>query len=177
MAETQYVTIGRTRKAHGLLGELKVSIEERYLEDFMKNERIFLEVKGVKLPYFIANVRGGGEMILKLEEVDNRDTATLLQGRDVLLRTQDILPDHAREFEVEEEEGLEYEHLAGFMLVDDTLGEIGIIDEVLEMPQQEMAFLKYKGREVLVPLNEQFIHAVDEENRRVLVDLPDGLLD
>lgn len=177
MAEPQYITIGRTRKAHGLSGELKVSIEERYLEDFMKNERIFLEVKGVKIPYFIASVRGGGEMILKLEEVDNRDTATLLQAREVMLREQDILPDHAREFEVEEEEGLEYEHLAGYTMIDETLGEVGVIDEVLEMPQQEMAFLKYKNREVLVPLNTQFILSVDEPNRRVLMDLPDGLLD
>ena len=177
MAETQYVIIGRTRKAHSLTGELKITIEERYLEDFMKNERIFLDVKGVKIPYFIDNVRGGGEMIVKLEEVDNRDTATLLQSRDVLLRQQDILPDHAREFEVEEEAGLEYAHLAGFMLVDETQGEIGIIDEVLEMPQQEMAFLKYKDREVLVPLNDQFIKSIDQQNRRVMVDLPDGLLD
>ncbi|MBC7775307.1 MAG: 16S rRNA processing protein RimM [Phycisphaerae bacterium] len=177
MAETQYVTIGRTRKAHSLTGELKVFIEERYLEDFMKNERIFLEIKGVKIPYFIANVRGAGEMIVKLEEVDNRDTATLLQSRDVLLRQQDILPDHAREYEVEDDDALEYDHLTGFMLVDETMGEIGLIDEVLEMPQQEMAFLKYKGREVLIPLNEHFIRSIDEQNRRVLVDLPEGLLD
>lgn len=177
MAEPQYVIIGRTRKAHSLTGELKVSIEERYLEDFMKNERIFLDIKGLKVPYFIAGVRGGGEMILKLEEVDNRDTALLLQSREVLLREQDLLPDHAREFEFEEEEGLQYGHLAGFMLVENTLGEIGIIDEVLEMPQQEMAFLKYKNREVLVPLNEQFIHKISVEDQRVWMDLPEGLLE
>ena len=78
MAEVQYVTIGRTRKAHSLTGELKISIEERYLEDFMKNERIFLEIKGAKVPYFIDNVRGGGEMIVKLEEVDNVISGLLL---------------------------------------------------------------------------------------------------
>jgi 16S rRNA processing protein RimM len=95
----------------------------------------------------------------------------------VLLREQDILPDHKREFEFEEEEGLEYEHLAGYTLVDETLGAIGVIDEVLEMPQQEMAFLKYKNREVLVPLNEQLIRSIDEAKRQVIMDLPDGLLD
>ena len=63
------------------------------------------------------------------------------------------------------------------LMVDALLGEIGIIDEVLEMPQQEMAFLKYKERDVLVPLNEQFIQSIDEANRQVMVDLPDGLLD
>lgn len=177
MAEIQYVTIGRTRKAHGLAGELKVSVEEKFLEDFLKNERIFLDVRGAKIPYFIAKVRGGGEMILKLEEVDNRDAAVALQSRDILLREQDIIPDHLREFEVEEEDTLEYGFLEGFTLADKNLGEIGTVGEVLEMPQQEMAFLQYKGREVLIPLNEQLIISIDESNKRLTMDLPEGLLD
>jgi 16S rRNA processing protein RimM len=177
MTAPTYVIIGRTRKAHGLTGELKVTIEERYLEDFLKNERIFLDIKGVKIPYFISNVRGGGEMILKLEEVDDRDAATVLQAREVLLREQDILPDHVREYEVEEEPGLQFARLAGYQIVDVTLGEVGVIDEVLDMPQQEMAFLQYNGQEVLVPLNNQLINSIDDTNRRVLMDLPDGLLD
>jgi len=177
MAEPQYITIGRTRKAHGLTGELKMSIEDRYLEDFMKNERIFLEVKGLKLPYFIDSVRGGGELIVKLEEVDDRDAATVLQAREIMLREQDILAEEEREFEVEEEQGLVYEYLTGFLMIDNERGEIAPITEVLEMPQQEMAFLTYKGREILIPLNEQFVQRVDAEQRRVYVDLPDGLLD
>ncbi|MCC7465690.1 MAG: 16S rRNA processing protein RimM [Saprospiraceae bacterium] len=177
MAEPNYVVIGRTRKAHGLTGELKVSIEERFLEDFLKCERIFIEVKGVKIPYFIENVRGGGEIILHLEEVNDRDAAIALQSRDILLREQDILPEHMREIEVEEEEGLEYAFVEGFMLSDKSLGNIGVVKEVLEMPQQEMAFLDYKGREVLIPLNDQLILEVDENRKQILMNLPDGLLD
>ena len=177
MAENPYVTIGYTRKAHGIAGELKLFIEERYLEDFLKNERIFIDVKGTKIPYFVANVRGKGEMILKLEEVDNRDAAFSLQSREVQLRVQDLIPDHQRELEIEEEEMLTYGHLTGFRLLDKTLGEVGVIDEVLEMPQQEMAFLKYKNREVLIPLNEQLITSIDEKGKTVLMDLPEGLLE
>jgi 16S rRNA processing protein RimM len=177
MTETQYVNIGYTKKTHGIGGELKLVIEERFLEDFMKNERIFLDVKGVKIPYFVANVRGKGEMILKLEEVDSRESAYMLQSREVSLREQDMIPEHKREFEIEEEETLEYEHLAGFMLVDNTAGAIGRIEEVLEMPQQEMAFLQYKNREVLIPLNEQYITSIDEKEKKVFMDLPEGLLD
>lgn len=176
MAENPYILIGHTRKAHGITGELKLHVDERYLEDFLKNERIFLDVKGTKIPYFVANVRGKGEMILHLEEVDNRDTALLLQGREVYLREKDLLLEEEREIEYVEET-LEYEHLIGFLLVDKTLGEIGAITEVLEMPQQEMAFLKYKGREVLVPLNGQLIVEVDTPGKKVVMDLPEGLLD
>ncbi|MCW5923757.1 MAG: 16S rRNA processing protein RimM [Saprospiraceae bacterium] len=177
MAENQYINIGYTKKMHGLKGELKLVIEERFLEDFLKNERIFLDVKGAKVPYFVANVRGKGEMILQLEEVDNRDSAFALQSREVFLREQDLIPDEQRELETEEEQALEYEHLVGFLLIDKYLGDIGHIEEVFEMPQQEMAFLKHKGREVLIPLNPQFITSVDEKTEKVYVDLPEGLLE
>ena len=174
--ETQYVNIGYTKKTHGIGGELKFVIEEQYLEDFLRNERIFLNVKGSQVPYFVVNVRGKGEMILKLEEVDSREAAFTLQSREVFLREQDLVPGHQRELEVEEET-LEYEHVAGFLLVDKTAGEVGRIEEVLDMPQQEMAFLKHKGRDVLIPLNEQFIISIDEKAKKVFADLPEGLLD
>jgi 16S rRNA processing protein RimM len=45
------------------------------------------------------------------------------------------------------------------------------------MPQQEMAFLDYRGREVLIPLNEQLIISIDETQKHILMDLPEGLLD
>ncbi len=176
MAENQYIGIGYTKKTHGLKGELKLIVEDRYLEDFLKNERIFVDVKGTKVPFFITNVRGKGEMILKLEDVDSLDVAYGLQSREIFLREKDLVPDHERELEIEEET-LEYEHLTGFLLRDKNLGEIGTIEEVLEMPQQEMALLKYKGREVLVPLNERFVVTVDDKTKTVHTDLPEGLLD
>lgn len=176
MTENQYIGIGYTKKTHGLKGELKLIVEDRYLEDFLKNERIFVDVKGTKVPFFITNVRGKGEMILKLEDVDSLDVAYGLQSREIFLREKDLVPDHERELEIEEET-LEYEHLTGFLLTDKNLGEIGTIEEVLEMPQQEMALLKYKGREVLVPLNERFVVTVDDKTKTVHTDLPEGLLD
>ncbi len=172
-----YVNIGYTRKAHGLSGELKFAIEEQFLEDFLKNERIFIAVRSSKIPYFIANVRGKGELIVQLEDVDNRDAAQLLQSKEIFLREQDIIPDKEREIEVPDEDELEYERLVGYLIVDQIMGDIGAIDEVLEMPQQEMAFLKHKGRDVLIPLNDQMIISIDEVNKKVLMDLPDGLLD
>jgi 16S rRNA processing protein RimM len=177
MSDSQYINIGYTKKAHGLKGELKVHVEDKYLEDFLKNERIFIDVRGSKMPYFIAEVRGGGEMILSLEEVDNRDSAQALQSKGIFLRPQDLIPDHLREFEPVEEEVLEYAHLAGYTIQDQTIGAVGTIDEVLEMPQQEMAFLRFKGREVLVPLNAGLILRVDQIQRIVHMDLPEGLLD
>ncbi len=171
----QYINIGYTRKAHGLEGELKCSIEERYEEDFLSNERIFIDIKGSKVPYFIANVRGKGEMILQLEEVTNRDQAIPLQSKGIFLREQDLIPDEERELEMEEET-LRYGQLTGYLLRDRTLGDIAVINEVLDMPQQEMAFLLYQNREILIPLNEHLIVSIDDAKKTVLMDLPEGLV-
>ena len=176
MTDNQYINIGYTKKTHGLKGEIKLVVEDRYLEDFLKNERIFVDVKGAKVPFFIAGVRGKGEMILKLEDVDSLDAASGLQSREIFLREQDLVPRHERELDIEEET-LEYEHVTGFLLVDKTAGEVGLIDEVIEMPQQETAMLKHRGRDVLIPLNEQFVVSVDEKAKKVFTDLPEGLLD
>ncbi|HMX40810.1 MAG TPA: ribosome maturation factor RimM [Saprospiraceae bacterium] len=172
-----YVTIGHTKKTHGIAGELKAHIEERYLEDFLKNERIFLDVKGTKVPYFIRNVRGGKDYIIHLEDVDTREAAYALQSREMLLRESDLIPDTEREIEIDGEETLQYAHLVGYQIKDQRLGLVGSIEEVLEMPQQEMAFLTYKGREVLIPLHPHLIISIDDEAQTVQMDLPDGLLD
>jgi len=177
MAEIEYINIGYTRKTHGLKGELKAVIEERFLEDFMKNERIFLEIKTIMVPYFIVEVRGGGELIIALEDIKSKESAETLQARQIYLRKKDLVPDSKRLMPIEEEETLEYAYMAGYTITDQTLGVVGPIDEVLEMPQQEMAFLKYKGKDVLIPLNAQLIVSVDKTARTVLMDLPEGLLD
>jgi 16S rRNA processing protein RimM len=111
-----------------------------------------------------------------LEDVEDRDAAQAIQSKEIFLREQDLIPDKEREFEVPDD-SLEYEGLVGFMLLDKTRGEIGTIEEVLEMPQQEMALLKFNGREILIPLNTQFIVEIDEIKRQVMMDLPEGLLD
>ncbi|MEQ1744165.1 MAG: hypothetical protein ABMA02_01980 [Saprospiraceae bacterium] len=70
----------------------------------------------------------------------------------------------------------EYGYLVGFMLKDQSVGEIGIVQEVLELPQQEMAVVLWKGKEVLVPLNTAFVVSIDLARKEVVTDLPDGLL-
>lgn len=177
MNQQEYVSIGRIRKAHGITGEIKVSVEDRYLEDFLKNERVFIDLKSTKIPYFISSVRGESEMIVRLEEVDDRNAAIALHGKEIFLRKQDLIPDDEREFEPEEEYATQYGFLNGYTVTDKNTGPAGVISEVVEMPQQEMAFVLHNGKEVLIPLNESLIVSIDRENKTLLMDLPEGLLD
>lgn len=167
-----YIQIGYTRKTHGIAGELKAVVEEPFEDLFLDADRVFLDIKGNKQPFFIKHIRGGGDLIVLFEDVANREDALLLQSRGIFLPENEV----PAEALVEPEDEREYGYILGYQMTDQTLGVIGTVDEVLVMPQQEMAVVTYQGREVLIPLNEHFVVAVDETARRVTVSLPEGLL-
>ena len=167
-----YTQIGFTKKTHGVAGELKVFVEEHLEDIFLEADRVFLEIRGNKQPYFIETIRGGGDLIVKFEDVKNREDAIPLQSKAVFLPASEVPADLEPEAPP-----MAYARVTGYLLVDATAGDIGAVEEVLEMPQQEMAVVHYQGREVWVPLNPQFVRSIDDAGRKVLVDLPEGLLD
>ncbi|MEO0779705.1 MAG: 16S rRNA processing protein RimM, partial [Bacteroidota bacterium] len=102
--------------------------------------------------------------------------ASRMSNRPLLLRSQDLLPAEERTLELEEE-GLEYQRCVGFLLTDVQTGPVGTIVEILEYPQQEMAVVRQEAREWLIPLHAGLIHELDEAERVLRMDLPEGLLD
>lgn len=168
----EYTQIGFTKKTHGIAGELKVFIEEPYEDIFLEADRVFLEIRGAKQPFFIESIRGAGDLIVKFEDIKVREDAILLQSKPVFLPAAEI-PDDLDASEPEPE----HAGLTGYLIEDKTAGTIGHIREVIEVPQQEMAVVQYQGREILIPLNPLFIQKIDHKAKIVRMDLPEGLLE
>ncbi len=165
--------IGSTKKPHGLKGELKLYVEEKYVEDLMNAEILMIDIKGRPTPFFIEDIRFGNNIIAKFEDVNTPEAAMSIANKEISLRESDLIPDDEREIEIET---MPYEHCIGYTIVNE--GEtVGVIDNIVEYPQQEMAILNYKNKEVLVPLNQHFIKKVDDKNKVIEMVLPEGLLD
>ena len=169
----EFVKVGKTQKAHGIKGELKLHVEDHFIVDLFETEALFVEIKGQKIPYFIENLQEGNALILKLEGVDTRTESEQLMHKDVYMNRDDIsLSD-----EIIASEGLVYKFTEGFKIVDILYGEIAEIEEVVEFPQQEMAYVTFKNKTLLLPLHPNFVVEVDRENKILTMNLPEGLLD
>ncbi len=168
-----YLEIGKIKKPHGLNGELKATIDERYYADINEVEAFFVALEGDHAPYFIESLRGSSTIILKFEDIDSKEDASLFTNKRLYLRRQDVT---LSEEEINDT-GMEYSFLEGFTLHVEELGEIGKILRVEEFPQQEMATVQYQEKELFLPLLEQWITAVDKAQKIVQMDLPEGLLD
>jgi 16S rRNA processing protein RimM len=170
----EFIKIGKVRCAHGIKGELKISVEEKFIDSLWESEAIFLEMRGNKTPYFVEELREGAAIMIKLENVDTRTASEQVGQPDIYLRREDI---DLTDAEIDEDASLEYEHLLGYTLHETDLGEVGIIKLIEAYPQQEMATVSLGDKTVLIPLLPVWIVEINPEQKTVTMNLPDGILD
>ena len=162
----ELIKIGKVLKTHGFKGNLKVFIDEFYMDDFEELKAIFID----NLPYFITSkdINSDSQAIILLEDIDSKEKAHPLQGKDLFAKEDDLTA-------ILDEKV--YTHLVGFEMTDQVAGTIGNIEKIVEMPFQFLAQVFKNNKEILIPLNDDFILKIDEKKKRVELKLPDGFLD
>lgn len=162
--------IGAIIKTRGLKGELQLYVDFENLEA-INIDALFIDMAGKLVPYFVESIKyqHNGTAYLFLEDVDTIEKASKLVKKDVYLPNKLKPKKRKGEFTLKD--------LLGFTAIDEDEGELGEILDIQEYPQQLVAMVRYKGCEVLFPLNGDIIKGIDVVKEQVLVDLPEGLLD
>ncbi len=163
--------IGFFRKTHGVHGEVVLEFEEHFEYSVDEAERFFVELEGLLVPFFIADegfrYKSSKTAIVKFDWVDTEKYAKRLIGCSAFLYKDEIVDSP------EDNENL----LVGFMLCDEKLGEIGPIEQVDDYSGNIVLTVNYRGEELLIPFNEDFILSFDETNKILNLNLPDGIID
>lgn len=163
--------LGKITKLHGLKGEVLAFFDVDDPEVYAEVKSIFLHIKNQLVPFFVEYIRvtNGGQVILKFEDINSQEQA---RG---LLKTLLYLPSDLLE-ELEEDE-FYYHELIGCRVIDENLGELGIVQTYYPQAMQDILGMEYQGKEVLIPIAEAIIHFIDLEQQIIQVKLPEGLLD
>lgn len=171
--KSDMLAIGRIHKPHGVKGELKMQIEEDFIPDMDYLTVLFLEVKGQPVPYFVEEIRGAGAQLIKLEDVHTKEAAQPLAGATIYVRKSDLQWDE--EDIAAWEAG--YEGYEGYTLYGEVEGIVGVITQIIELPQQDLAIVNYQEREVMIPLHDDLVTDIDDEAQTLTLQLPAGILD
>lgn len=156
--------IGFVRKVNGYNGELIIS---GAFEDLSGEKFMFMFMDGIPVPFAVENIfEKGGNVIVKLEDTDDDFHAIRFLKCEVFTEQKN-----------RKKKNISFHALINFHIIDKIFGDLGPVIRVDEMPQQEIAICKVKGKEVLIPLNPDFIERIDERKKTVDVDLPEGLID
>jgi 16S rRNA processing protein RimM len=162
--------IGSVLKTKGLKGEMQLYVDFDNLDNIDFNA-LFIEIGGKLAPFFVESVKYNqkNSAYLYLEDVDTIEKATPLVKKDIYLPNKLKPKKKKAEFTLRD--------LIDFTAVDENEGELGKITAIHEYPQQLIAAVTYKNCEVLFPLNEEIIVAIDVVKEILTVDLPEGLLE
>ena len=166
----ELVRIGSIYRTHGLKGEVKLIVERDQLPDNFQPDSLFIEASPAPVPHFCVSFKylEGKHALLKLEGIDTIESARLLVKKEIYVPIEQI---------VYSDEPNELEYLLGYMMIDAEGSEVGIIEDILDMPMQQVAQINYKGHEALVPLMQQTILEINKEKKQLQVQIPEGLLD
>jgi 16S rRNA processing protein RimM len=166
--EQEVYKIGVIGKAHGVKGELSIQIDDDVF-DRVDAEYLVLKLDGIFVPFFMEEYRFKSDSValVKFEGVDTQERARELTGVEVYF---------PRELaERDEEAELSYAALVGYTLIDNNSGKpVGTIAYVDEQTINIMFELE-DGR--LIPASEELIVDVDQKNRTITLDIPEGILD
>lgn len=165
----EYLDIGKVINTHGVKGEVKVlpltDNPERY--DLLKH--LFLDRDGTLKEYNVEWVKyHKGFVLLKLKGIDNLNHAEEVKNC--------ILKVH-RSQAVELPEGSYFIcDLIGIIVYDLEGKELGSLRDVLQTGSNDVYVVSKDGSDILIPALKTVVKDIDLEHRRILVDLPEGIL-
>ena len=156
--------IAQVLKSNGTEGELLISFFDVAPEDIDLQEPVFIECDGLPVPFYFESFtrRGNNRALVRLTGVHSLKDADELTGAAIL----------ADYFEQEEEEDL-----TGWKVVDDNGTPVGTVADYEDIPGNTCIWVtRPDGQEVLLPLHEDLIVALDEKTGTLNMRIPEGLL-
>lgn len=164
--------LGKLSKLHGYKGELTLFLDVDDPQEYAGLDMFFVDHRHSLLPVFIERFRLHSTKktaVVKLEDVSSEEEAQMFLNKEVYLPLSTLPQLSGNKFY--------YHEVIGFEIEDEVHGLLGKCDEVLDYQRQALFKLQYKGHEVLIPISDDIIVQVDRDKKRIVVRVPDGLLE
>lgn len=176
ITEEEITQVGKLLKTHALKGEMNVmlDIDPEYLT---AGNPAVLDIDGIYVPFYAVSVRPKGSFsyLVKFDGIDSE-----IEARGLVNKTVYALRKELKNFMEEEydEEYALYDDMIGWDVEDSEKGLIGKITDIDTNTENELLIVETpSGDIVYVPLAEDLISEIDEEGGRIVMNLPEGLLD
>lgn len=170
MNKEDFFQLGKITRLHGYKGAVTLFLDADDPSAYRSMDGIFLDINGELIPYFLRRFDlKGNKAVVEFEGVESEEEAKLLVNKDAFLPMQFLPKLKGKQFYFHE--------VMGFTLVDKTAGEFGEILDITDHPTNPLFITKINGKDALIPMHDDVLEEVDRKNKRIVLDLPEGMLD
>jgi len=163
--------LGKIAKKFSFKGEVLIYLDTDEPELYEDMESIFVEFNKNLVPFFIENssLHKNDFLKVKFEDVDNEEQADEIINCEVYLPLNMLPKLEGNKFYFHE--------VISFEIEDKRLGVFGKIVSINDTSAQPLFEVINGNVEILVPMIDQFLVKIDRENKKVIMDLPEGLVE
>lgn len=171
MKADDFIEVGSIGKSWGNQGQFTVIAYDEYRSLFATSQFLFLCHHGLFVPYLIEFVSSkGNKLLLRFEDINTMEQAEELKSHKIFTKKQNkVLAD-------DKTPKAQFANLIGYQIFNEDF-QLGKIKDIIIYPQQEIALVDYNESEIMIPLHEHLIKEIMESQNRVIMSLPDGILD
>jgi 16S rRNA processing protein RimM len=163
--------LGKIAKKFSFKGEILAYLDTDEPQLYENMESVFVELDNNLIPFFIEKsaLHKGDFLRIKFEDVDDEYAADELLGAHLYLPLKMLPKLEGNKFYFHE--------VVGFTIEDKKRGAIGQIQSVNDTAAQPLFEVSHSGREFLIPMVDHFIVEVNRKQKKIVMDLPEGLVD
>jgi 16S rRNA processing protein RimM len=171
MDKDAFFCLGKISKTFGYKGQVIVICNSNTPEKYKDLESVFVEIQHERIPFFITefSTQNRNSITLKFEDIDNSDAAQKLLGCLIYIPVAEKIAGKDADLNIAE--------LVAFEVTDVNAGTLGVISKIMELPQQHIMQIFKDKKEILIPLNPDFIKKIDFKKKTMLIAAPEGLID
>lgn len=173
---SEIIEIGHLIKTHGIKGEMNAILDVD-IEIFDHTSCLIFDIDGIYVPHFVQSVRpkGSSSCLIMIEEIKSEEEAKLLVDKSIFILKNEY-DDFIKLISGEEGGGYASDFI-GYKIVDESLGDIGIIDDIETSTENALFIVTTDNDSVYIPITEDFITAIDDDNKIIEMSLPSGILE
>ncbi|GGD19529.1 ribosome maturation factor RimM [Flavobacterium orientale] len=171
MRKEECFYLGKIAKKFSFKGELLVYLDTDEPELYENMESVFVEINKNLVPFFIENssLHKNDFLRVKFEDVETEADADAIMGCELYLPLSFLPKLEGNQFY--------YHEVIGFEIEDQRLGVFGKIVSINDSTAQPLFEVINGEIEMLIPMIDHFLVKIDRENKKVLMNLPEGLVE
>jgi 16S rRNA processing protein RimM len=163
--------LGKIAKKFSFKGEVLIYLDTDEPELYENLESMFVECGKHLIPFFIENsaLHKNDFLRVRFEDVKDEEEADAILGNHIYLPLKMLPKLSGNKFYFHE--------VIGFEVEDKRLGIIGEIRSINDSSAQPLFEVLNGDVEILIPMIDHFLLKIDRANKKVLMDLPEGLIE
>jgi 16S rRNA processing protein RimM len=171
MRKEECFFLGKIVSKYSFKGEVLVKLDSDDPEIYETMESVFVSLRGSLVPFFIekASLHKSSLLRIRFEGVTSESDADHIMGSELYLPLE-VLPKL-------EGNKFYYHEIIGFTVIDESFGKVGVVKSVNDQSNQALFVIDHQGKEILVPINEDFLVEVDRNSKTIRVSCPEGLIE